>query len=102
MELKRDEEIGQVYLVQIARDRGACTPASFTLETLSIGPWHPPTPPTPPLGGHVTKPLGILGCTAISKALEHIEGWPIEIPVEPTFYPPLFLKLAFGAFEWKF
>lgn len=44
MELQRDEEIGQVYLVQIARDRGACTPASFTLETLSIGPWHPPTP----------------------------------------------------------
>lgn len=45
MELQRDEEIGRVYLVQITReDRGACTPASFTLETLSIGPWHPPTP----------------------------------------------------------
>lgn len=45
MELQRDEEIGRVYLVQITRgDRGACTPASFTLETLSIGPWHLPTP----------------------------------------------------------
>lgn len=91
--------------MQITRDRGACTRASFTLETLSIGPWHHPLSTTPPLAGHVTKPLGILGCTAISESTR-AHGGPAHRnssePVEPTFYPRLFLKVAFRAFEWKF